>query len=318
MPQHPVNFCLAPVRGLTDHGFRRIFADYFVGLDRAMAPFVTTVSGHRVKSSHLKDLRRWKQEKLPLVPQVLGNDPAQLDVMLLELRAMGFHAVNLNAGCPHPGVIAHGHGAGLLGDLKTLRAMLEVGIQRFPGAFSVKLRLGIQDGENIDALADLCNEFPLGEVILHPRTAAQRYDGSLDLEGFSRFLSRCSHRLVYNGDITERAGFQRLQRLFPEVESWMLGRGLFRNPFLADDLRGCVPRNNRSAGGRVHVGTFILDLWHDYETMMTSKNALGRIKNLCRYMQYGPFLGREDWVKLRTLQTGEEFRAWHDRGFVKK
>lgn len=317
LPQ-PHDFCLAPVRGLTDHGFRRIFADYFAGLDRAMAPFVTTVEGHRIKPSHLKDLSGWQREKLPLVPQVLGNDPAQLDVILLELRGRGFRAVNLNAGCPHPGVIAHGHGAALLGNFETFRAMLDVGTRRFPGAFSVKLRLGIQDGDNIGALAALCGDYPLAEVILHPRTAAQRYDGVVDLDGFFRFVSQCRHPVVYNGDITDREGFQRLRSLFPEVKSWMIGRGLFRNPFLAAELRGTVPGGGPSSGGLAHVGAFMLELWRDYRGVMTTKNALGRIKNLCRSMQNGPFLGREDWMSLCRLRTGGEFLAWHERTFVKK
>ena len=76
------------------------------------------------------------------------------------------------------------------------------------------------------------NEFPLNEVILHPRIAKQLYRGIADREVFFRAVEISRHPMVYNGDILTLEDFNHLDTLFGTTSSWMVGRGILKDPFL--------------------------------------------------------------------------------------
>ena len=94
---HP-ELILAPLRGVTGLRFRQAFQAHLSGLDRAVAPFIATVQGPRVKPEILRGIDPTVQpDGLPLIPQVIGKDPAQLRVMLRAMKALGYADVDLNA-----------------------------------------------------------------------------------------------------------------------------------------------------------------------------------------------------------------------------
>ena len=67
------NLIMAPLRGFTDFVFRNAFWRHFQGIDEAVAPFVTSTKGRRIKPSHLSDLDPEKNQAMPVVPQILSN-----------------------------------------------------------------------------------------------------------------------------------------------------------------------------------------------------------------------------------------------------
>jgi tRNA-dihydrouridine synthase len=56
-------FYLAPLRGVTDVIYRRTYAEHFGGIDLAVAPFVTTHAGRRIKPAHVRDLQPEERRK---------------------------------------------------------------------------------------------------------------------------------------------------------------------------------------------------------------------------------------------------------------
>ena len=235
----PATLLLAPLRGVTGLSFRQAFCAHMTGLDGAVAPFIATVAGEKVKPEVLRGIEPAVQPPgLPLIPQVIGKDPGQLRVMLRAMQALGYADVDLNAGCPWPFVAKKGRGSGLLRDEAALAAMLEAGCEVLgPGHFSVKVRLGLDEKTLLLRRLPLIQQFPLRELCVHPRTARQMYEGTVDLDAFARVTERCTLPLVYNGDIRTLADFRRLSERFPQVSRWMLGRGLVANPFLAESIR---------------------------------------------------------------------------------
>ena len=59
--------CLAPLKGITDAVFRTTYAEFFVGIDWAIAPFLTTVQGGRVKPRHLKQVLPENNRLMPVI-----------------------------------------------------------------------------------------------------------------------------------------------------------------------------------------------------------------------------------------------------------
>jgi tRNA-dihydrouridine synthase len=245
-----LDLCLAPLRGVTGESFRTVFCRHFGGVSRALAPFIPTVRGARIKPSLLAELRPERNRMLPLIPQVIGKDPGELTSMLGAMREMGYACADLNAGCPWPMVARKGRGAGLLADAGVLRRMLDAGCTAMPGGFSIKVRLGLRTPDLLAQRMELLNEYPLREVAIHPRTAQQMYEGRVDLAAFAACARLCRHPVVYNGDICTAADGETLKTLFPGIRRWMIGRGLLADPFLAERLRGacggCDPARVRA------------------------------------------------------------------------
>ena len=296
---------LAPLRGVTGLRFRQAFQAHLTGLDRAVAPFIATVQGPRVKPEILRGVDPAAQPAgLPLIPQVIGKDPAQLRVMLRAMRALGYADIDLNAGCPWPFVAKKGRGAGLLRDEASLAAMLEAGCEELgPGHFSLKVRLGLDDATLLTRRLPLIQSFPLRELCVHPRTAKQMYEGAVDLETFARVAEDCRLPLVYNGDIRTLGDFRRLSARFPGIRRWMLGRGLVANPFLAESIRADTDTRVLARFQAWHA-----DLLERYAADAPGDHALlGHLKELWAYLAPTFRDGRRLWDALKLTRTRAEF-----------
>ena len=102
-------------------------------------------------------------------------------------------------------------------------------------AFSVKMRLGQDNPDQCLTALDILSDLPLRHIVLHPRLGIQQYKGSVDLNAFDRFYSRCQLPLVFNGDLTTTDQIQRLLLRYPHLSGIMLGRGLLAQPWLFSD-----------------------------------------------------------------------------------
>lgn len=296
---------LAPLRGVTGLPFRRALCAHMGGVDRAVAPFIATVQGPRVKPEILRGIDPAAQPPgLPLVPQVIGKDPAQLRVMLRAIRALGYVDVDLNAGCPWPFVAKKGRGAGLLRDESVLAAMLEAGCDELgPGHFSLKVRLGLDAPTLLNKRLPLIQTFPLRELCVHPRTAKQMYEGTVDLEAFARVADACSLPIVYNGDIRTLADFRRLAARFPNVLRWMLGRGLVANPFLAESIHAGHDTRDIERFRAWHA-----DLLAENAAVSSGDHALlGHLKETWSYLCASFQDGQRLWDALKLTRTRAEF-----------
>jgi tRNA-dihydrouridine synthase len=301
----PDDLCLAPLRGVTVRTFRNLFAQWFTPPDRAVAPFIPTFAGAKVKPVLLQDIDPDFGQEIPLVPQVIGKDPEQLRTLLRSFKDLGYACADLNAGCPWPFVTKKGRGAGLLRDAAVLARLLEVGCEEMPGGFSIKVRLGLDKPGLLLERLEVLNAFPLREVAVHARTAKQMYEGRVLLEGFAEALARCRHPVVYNGDIRTRGDFLRLKARFPSVTRWMIGRGLAADPFLVQRLRGGA-ESPREAG---RLKGFLDDyLAANEEELYGPASVLGRMKELWGYLHASLRQGERAWNAVKICRTLEEYR----------
>lgn len=316
MPDAPKtdDLCLAPLRGVTVRAFRNLLATWFVPPDRAVAPFIPTFAGAKVKPVLLQDIDPDFGQAIPLVPQVIGKDPEQLRTLLRSFRALGYACADLNAGCPWPFVTKKGRGAGLLRDAETLARLLDVGCEEMPGGFSIKVRLGMdKPGLLLERLA-LINAFPLREVAIHARTAKQMYEGRVHLEAFAEALAHCSHPVVYNGDIRTAGDFGRLKARFPGVSRWMIGRGLATDPFLVQRIRGGGAQSPRDAA---RLKGFLDDyLALSQEELYGPASVLGRMKELWGYLHEVLQQGGRVWNAIKVCRTLDEYSRVVDETFA--
>ena len=223
---------LAPLRGFTDYIYRNTFAEHFDGFDGALAPFIPTITADRFKPSHLKDVLPENNSSIPVVPQIISNLPDDFINLAVRLYDLGYTSVNWNLGCPFPMVAKKFRGSGLLPYPERIDAFLEKAVSSIPNRISIKTRLGRRKTNEIFELMPIFNRYPLEEIIIHPRTGIQMYDGGTDLDTFEQCLAQSVHRVVYNGDITDLKCFRDVFERFEDLDGWMIGRGAVTNPFL--------------------------------------------------------------------------------------
>lgn len=299
------DICLAPLRGVTVRTFRNVHAKFFRAPDRAVSPFIATVSGVKIKPVLLNDVNPALGQAVPLIPQVIGKDPVQLRTLLRAFKDLGYSCADLNAGCPWPFIIKKSRGAGLMRDERLFGAMLEAGCEEMPGGFSVKVRLGIDKPTLLAERMRLINAFPLREVAIHARTAKQMYEGTVLLDAFEQTYPLCVHPVVYNGDIRTADDLKRLKARFPAITRWMIGRGLATNPFLMEDIRGTAQIPHDKARLLAFLEAY---LQASEEELHGPSSVLGRMKELWSYLKDYFRTGDQLWNAIKICRTLDEYR----------
>jgi len=288
---------LAPLRGITGWPFRHAIARHFPGFHEAMAPFINPQKQPCGKKlTPLADLLPKHNRSLPVVPQLLDNHPESFLAMAKRLECLGYRRLNWNLGCPAPMVTHKGRGAAMLAKPGEICALLDLVLPRLSCRLSLKMRLGMRSGQDILTLLPLLNDYPLEELIIHPRLGVQGFNGQPDLDGFAAALAASVHPVIYNGDIVSLEDFQRLHRRFPQVSGWMIGRGAVARPALVGEILGNRPPVE-SPELISRLAAFHDELFAAYaENLSGPGHLLGKMKQFWLYF-IASFPGQEKFVK---------------------
>ena len=233
---------LAPMEGLTGYVFRNAYHKYYEPMDKYFTPFVSHLGlSHR----ELEDVLPEHNTGMYTVPQVLTNKASDFLNIADKLEHMGYSELNLNLGCPSGTVIKKKRGAGMLSDLPMLEAFLTEIYEKCPLKISIKTRLGMDAPEDWALIREIYAQFPVHELIIHPRVQKDLYKKPVrpswfaDAPGASLWQAEHygSIPVCYNGDIFTPDGFRRFIGAFPDTCSVMLGRGILRNPELSGVIR---------------------------------------------------------------------------------
>lgn len=308
-----MRFYLAPMEGLTGHIFRNALERYFPGTDRYFTPFIAPDQKKILRTKETRDVLPENNLAQHIVPQILTNNPEHFIRTTEVLQELGYDEVNLNLGCPSGTVVSRGRGSGFLAYPEELDRFLE---QIFAGSktkISIKTRVGVDNSDDAFRLLEIYRQYPLSELIIHPRTRAEFYRGVPNLELFGELakwwrdsFAHESHEkntaaaqyknvqaaggeagvpLCYNGNIMSITDYQNFTARFPEIDCIMVGRGAIANPGLIRQLKIGTPTDKKS-----------LRAFHDEileaqrEMVQEDKNAMFRMKEIWIYLihLFGP------------------------------
>jgi len=299
---------LAPLQGFTDVTFRNVWARHFVGIDEAIAPFISTMGQQRLKPTRIKDVAPEHNQQLSVIPQILGNVSADFIFLARHLYEMGHKRINWNLGCPHSKIAKKHRGSGLLLYPEKIDELLGQIIPNISASLSVKIRLGRRAKDEIYSLLAMFDRHPLEEIILHPRTGIQMYEGTSDHDAFEKAVQSSGHTFTYNGDITDLPSFQRARDRFPGINRFMIGRGILSNPFLAEEIKK-MPKNDTPR--IVRLKAFHDQLFAEYDKIFSGPAHLtGRMKGFWNYL--GPSFS-ESHKPLKQILKATSIPAYTDR-----
>ena len=296
---------LGPFQGITDAPFRNVFKRHFDGIDKFYTPFFTGIQKDHAKNLQGEEIDPKHNDVKTLTPQILSTDAEEILRFAKQCKELGYKEINLNMGCPFPRVANKKRGCGLLPYPDKVEMMFERIFEEIDIKFSVKCRLGYFNPDEIDTIIPIFNQFPLSELIIHPRIGNQLYKGKADVERFKALIPYINAPLVYNGDIFSTETFEGICKAVQPVNQFMLGRGVLANPFLAEEILGsaCNPSEKLE---RLHA--YILDLYEDrLHHAGGSPKVLGRMKELWSYLMNSFEEPQVVWRRIKKINALKEY-----------
>lgn len=278
----------APLEGITTYPYRNLHHKYFGGVEKYFTPFLAPGPEQGMSVKEMRDVLPENNAGIPVVPQILTNRAGDFLLASKKLSEMGYREINLNLGCPSGTVTAKKKGSGFLlypDDLDRFfdEVFSNAAVRNGEFLVSVKTRIGKNEVEEWPELMQVYNRYPIHELTVHPRIQKEFYKGTPHLDVFADILKESRNPVVYNGDLFTVENAKEFREKFPTVGTVMIGRGLIRNPALAEMI--LQEETEPEADILPRIREFHDALFEHYrETMSGDRNLLFRMKDLWSYM----------------------------------
>lgn len=231
---------MAPMEGVTNYVFRKAYIKHFKGVDKFFTPFITPHMKKGFSKSELIELNANYNKTQYLIPQILTNNSDDFLKLAYEIKEMGYNEFNINLGCPSGTVTSKKRGSGFLQDVVALdRFFYDIFEKKDDIKISVKTRIGFSDYDEWEDLLKVYEKYEFCEIIIHPRLRSDFYKNNIHMGAFLSACKELKQKLIYNGDINTLEDNVILNKNLPSnrVFGIMIGRGLVRNPFLAESIK---------------------------------------------------------------------------------
>lgn len=275
-----MKYYLAPLEGVTTYVYRNAYHQHFRKLDKYFTPFIVSHKDKKFNTRELKELSPEHNQGLFVVPQLLTNCAEDFIKTAGEIQSrFGYQEINLNLGCPSPTVVTKNKGSGFLAFPEELDRFLDTIYKNTTLHISIKTRIGKTNPEEFDRLLSIYNQYPLEELIIHPRVQTDFYKNTPNWEVYEEATKHTKHSLCYNGDINTKGDFEILKQRFPDTEKLMCGRGLITNP----NLIGEISENETLSLDQFL--SFHQMIYEEYQKISSGeRNTLFKMKELWFYM----------------------------------
>ena len=294
---------LAPMQGLTNRALRAYFIEH-VRPDIVFTEFMQAkAEGARpLLAADVRDIAP-EQDGVPLVVQLVGHGRELLVTAARMAQEAGARHINLNIGCPY-GRMGRGlTGGGMLRCTADLTEIIHALRDAIRGSFSVKIRSGYDDPEQILSLVPVFEASGVDFLVLHPRTVVQKYGGHADHQVTARVVRETRLPVIANGDIfTAADGKQVLEET--GAAGLMLGRGAIIDPILFRRLRGEANQEPALAERKAELGSYLREMASRYRLLFC-----GDTQVLCKLKEIIVHWDDSEWVKpLKSLKRAKSLR----------
>ena len=261
---------LAPMEGVTDIIFRQVVAH--AGRPDLFFTEFTNVSSYASEKGRHNALERLEiaPTDAPIIAQIWGKNPEHFKETAHACKSLGFAGVDLNFGCPDKHVNKAGGGAAMI-------RTPDLAIECFKNAksstslpVSIKTRLGwSQPEEYKEWLPVLLAEHPAA-LTIHLRTKKEMSKVPAHYELIPEIIKLRNEispetKLIINGDIKNHAHAIELHKKYPEIDGFMIGRGVFTNPYCFTDHQ--PTRKELTALLKIHLDLFEKNSKSSYEPL---------------------------------------------------
>ena len=231
---------LAPMEGVTDCVFRAVVNK--AGRPDLFYTEFTNVSSFASERGRHDALERLtvKAEDKPIIAQIWGKNPEHFGELARELEGMGFSGLDLNFGCPDRHVNKAGGGAAMIRTPELAVEVIKQAKENTNLPVSVKTRLGFTYVDEYKEWLPLLLKQNLAALTVHLRTRKEMSKVAAHYELIPEIIKLRAEiapetKLLINGDIKDLAQIRELHEKYPEIDGFMIGRGVFQNPYCFTD-----------------------------------------------------------------------------------
>jgi len=264
---------LAPMQGLTNRALRSLFIE-------RVRPDVVFTEFVRVKASAKKNITENDRQEVvsteggvPLVVQLIGTDTEALLAAANTVQELGAEHLNINLGCPYGRMTSQTAGGALLREPQALARMLARLREEIRGSFSVKVRSGFDDPDQIFSLLQIFADSGIDFLVVHPRTVKQLYSGAADHGVTAEVVRQTFLPVIANGDIFSAATGKRVLAE-TGAAGLMLGRGAIADPLLFERLRDRYPGESAPAAKDAELREYLQALLARYQTLFCGEHQI--------------------------------------------
>lgn len=306
-----VPLMLAPMQGLTNRAMRDVHA----GLGRPDILFTEFLRVRQATSKRIsRNDRRESAEQIssktkcpppPVVVQLVGHTASSLAEAAQMVQEHGARHINLNMGCPFGRTTSGRTGGAMLQTPELLPECVAAIRKVVRGSFSIKLRAGYDDPEQIFELLPMFANAGVDFLVLHPRTVVQKYCGGADHSITARVVAASTIPVIANGDVRTAEQGRRLLRE-SGAAGLMIGRGAIADPLLFQRIRGQAPDWVEAGQRRLEAAAYLTQVADAYAPLFCGdQQILGKLKAVVACMQDEQL---EPWLKqLRRCRSLKRF-----------
>ena len=271
----------------------------------AVTPFLPVGSTAQLNVRRWRDVAPENNTACETIPQLIGNNPPHFVDTIHELQKLGYTRFNWNIGCPAAQVVRKQRGCGIMPHPAWVEDVVKLVTEETDCRFSVKMRLGLRNTNEGLEIVERLNRYPLDFIAVHPRLGIQQYEGVPDLSTFQKIYDLSVNPLIYSGDIFDIPSYQQVTKSFPKLMAVMLGRGILRNPFLAEEIcKGeTLPKEERQRRFSAFYGDYVEML----RQVRGEQGSLSVLKELWHYFAHFFDLPETDLHLLLRLTDYREF-----------
>ncbi len=200
---------------------------------------VSSYASEKGRANALERLEVVESDK-PIIAQIWGKNPEHFSETCRALSSLGFSGVDLNFGCPDKHVNKAGGGAAMIRTPELAVECLNNAKNSTDLPVSVKTRLGYSKPEEFrDWLPVILKEYPAA-LTVHLRTKKEMSKVPAHYELIPEVVRLRDEispetKLIINGDIRDKKHAMELYKEYPGVNGFMIGRGVFANPYCFTD-----------------------------------------------------------------------------------
>ncbi len=300
-------WCLAPMEGVTDSPFRQMLVK--MGKPAVLFTEFASVEGMvSVGGEEVAQRLRHEESERPLVAQIWGLKPENFFKVSRQIIDTGFDGIDLNFGCPDRAVVKMGACAAMMendrGRVKEIIvAVKEAVAGKVP--VSVKTRIGFRLVET-EEWGRFFLEQGIDALTIHGRTVKQMSKVSANWEEVGKVVKLRDEMgletvIIGNGDIDDLGQAREMVGRYG-VDGVMIGRGVFKNPWLFGEVDAESKTKKERLELLVEHSRLFVETWADQKNFEEMKKYF---KMYIRdFDQAGEW--REKLMKCRDLSGVEE------------
>lgn len=262
------------------------------GYDRCVTEFVRvsqTVLPSRVFYRLCPELRTGgcTRSGTPVYLQLLGSDPVLMASNARVAVTLGAPGIDLNFGCPAKTVNNSFGGAALLRTPALIGAVCRAVRDAVPDTVPVtaKIRLGFDDDDTFETIADCATAAGISELVVHARTRRQGYRPPAHWARLQVVQRISPVPVIANGELWSPADVIRCQEA-SGCHDFMLARGALCRPDLALAVRSILEDRPHEAMTWSRVLPLLGQFMHRNAEAYEEKHAINPLKQWLVYLKH--------------------------------